>query len=94
MPIKHTIRADGFGATETVTLGPAKAIRKMCRECFGFEVSWQKMVAECPSTLCPLYPFRFGKSPGYRMSDKQREAARRNFGKSVEPPDLSREAEA
>ena len=79
MPVKHTMRADGFGEVETVTLGPSKAIRKMCRECYGFEVGWNKMVEECPSVSCPLYPFRFGKDPGRGTSDRQKDAARRNI---------------
>jgi hypothetical protein len=79
MPVKYTIRSDGFGAEETVTLNPQKAIRKFCRECYGFEVSWQEMVKECPSTLCPLFPFRFGKDPGRVITTKHMATAKANF---------------
>lgn len=76
MPIEHTIRADGFGKMETVLLNAVRAIRKQCRECYGFDVNWQKSVEECPSINCPLFPFRFGRSPNRPTSDRQREANR------------------
>ena len=79
MPVKHTIRADGFGAEETVTLGPAKAIRKFCRECYGFEVKWQEEVEKCPSVMCPLFPFRLGKDPSRGATDDQKAAGRANL---------------
>lgn len=54
---------------------PVKAIRANCLECCcgsAYEVE------RCPSTDCPLYPFRFGKNP-YRtprvLTDEQRIAA-------------------
>jgi len=37
-----------------------KLIRKMCLECMGGS---PKLVSECTSTDCPLFPFRFGKNP-------------------------------
>jgi hypothetical protein len=39
---------------------PAPAIRLFCLTCMGGS---QKLVAECGSRGCPLYPFRFGKRP-------------------------------
>ena len=76
MPVKHTIRANGYGKEETVTMGPAKAIRYHCRECYGMEPGWENEVKDCPSTLCPLHPFRFGRDPSRKVSDKQRAAGR------------------
>ena len=41
-------------------LTPVKAIRAFCLDCVGNNV---REVRLCPSTKCPLYPFRFGKNP-------------------------------
>lgn len=37
-----------------------KLIRKMCLECMGGSY---KLVAECPSSDCPLFEYRFGTNP-------------------------------
>lgn len=53
---------------------PVKAIRKKCLECMG---NSRREVLDCPSTECPIYPFRLGKNP-YRtrvMTDEQKQAA-------------------
>ena len=60
MGVKHTVRKDGEGKTREVNLTPLKAIRLNCVECMGFQ---HNLVKECASTLCPLYPFRMGRSP-------------------------------
>jgi hypothetical protein len=39
---------------------PMKAIRAKCLDCSGDSYSEVKL---CPSTECPLYPYRFGKRP-------------------------------
>ena len=78
MPVEHTYRVDGFGAVRTSKLNPVKAIRQMCRECYGFAPSWVVDIKECPSEMCPLHPFRYGYDPGRPVSKKQREASRRN----------------
>ena len=39
---------------------PVKAMRAMCLDCMGGQVSWVKM---CTSVGCPLWPFRMGKNP-------------------------------
>jgi hypothetical protein len=39
---------------------PIKAIRAKCMECSNYSIT---EVRECPTTDCPLYPFRFGKNP-------------------------------
>jgi hypothetical protein len=60
--INHTIRSKK-GGTEVVLLSPLKAIRLNCLEC----VCWSAYeVKNCASKLCPLYPFRLGKSPGHK----------------------------
>ena len=38
----------------------AKAIREFCISCMGGS---RAEVARCTSVACPLWPFRFGKSP-------------------------------
>ena len=60
MPVKHTIRKDGFGKTKTVALTPLTAIRAHCLECVGFV---RKEVELCTAPLCPLYPFRTSGKP-------------------------------
>jgi hypothetical protein len=76
--------------TDKIT-NPVKAVRAFCLECCGGSTA---EVKNCPRTVCPLYPFRFGKNP-YRqrremtedekrvLSDRLREA-RKNIGTSVE----------
>jgi len=59
MGVKHTVRKSGEGKTRVVNLTPLKAIRLNCIECMGFQ---QSLVKECSSILCPLYPFRMGKT--------------------------------
>jgi hypothetical protein len=59
MGVKHTVRKDGEGKTRVVNLTPLKAIRLHCIECMGFQ---KRFVNECTSTLCPLYPFRTGRT--------------------------------
>lgn len=72
MAVEHIfIGRDG---PETKTLTPVKAIRKKCLECSNFS---SMEIDQCPVTDCPLYPFRFGKIPGYKgvkrvLSDEQR----------------------
>jgi len=59
MAVKHIVRRDGKGRTKVVDLTPLKAIRLHCIECMGFQKSF---VNKCSSTLCPLHPFRTGKT--------------------------------
>lgn len=52
---------------------PLRAIRAKCIDCMcgsSFEV------AQCPSDLCPLYDFRFGKNPNVKLSEEERERRR------------------
>jgi hypothetical protein len=56
---------------------PVKAIREMCIECMGGrdnERSHKKLIAECATTVCALYEYRFGKNPYHRqnLSKEQR----------------------
>jgi len=60
MPIKHTIRVDGFGKTKTVNLTARTAILFFCKECVSFDYD---EVKSCTSKLCPLYPFRNKGAP-------------------------------
>ena len=65
--VKHYPRKD---------TSPAKAIRLFCFECCGM---WRTQknpekpfedVKNCPDILCPLWEFRFGKSPYYKNKGK------------------------
>lgn len=53
---------------------PVKAIRAKCLDCCCGQL---REVEQCPSTRCPLHPFRFGKNP-YRskreLTEDQRTA--------------------
>lgn len=70
MPVKHTYRTKDGEITEV--LGPAKAIRRFCAECYGWCECWQQEVKDCPSPLCPLFPFRLGKDPGKQQVARER----------------------
>ena len=74
----HTYRSDGFGGTTSRKISPLQAIRQQCRACYGFASSVVSDIDGCPSEMCPLYPFRLGRDPGRRVTEKQREARRRN----------------
>ena len=39
---------------------PLKSIRKMCLDCSGGKPSG---VRACPTTDCPLWPYRMGRNP-------------------------------
>jgi hypothetical protein len=77
MSVWHTFRIDGYGDTASRKLNPVQAIRQQCRECYGFCENVAQEIKDCPSEMCPLYPFRFGKDPGVRRTEKQRESGRR-----------------
>jgi hypothetical protein len=74
---------------------PVKAIRAFCLECSGGSTA---EVKSCPRSVCPLFPFRFGKNP-YRqrremteeekrvLADRLREA-RKNVGNSAEKSEV------
>ena len=64
MAIKHTIRTE-YGTAE-VSLTPLQAIKRTCCECMGFVKS---EVEKCTSLMCPLYPFRKGKSHSGRKGN-------------------------
>jgi hypothetical protein len=59
MAVKHEILKNGNGKTRVVSITPLKAIRLHCVECMGFQPS---MIRDCTSPLCPVFPFRFGKT--------------------------------
>jgi hypothetical protein len=59
MAIKHEIRTKA-GKTKQVSLTPMKAIRAHCLECVGWSTP---SVRNCASKLCPLYPYRLGRTP-------------------------------
>ena len=45
-----------------------KTIRKHCMICTNGS---HDAIRECPSTECPLYPFRMGTNPNYKKSTKK-----------------------
>ena len=55
---------------------PVKAIRELCIECMGGRdnESYTKLIADCPSSNCPVFSFRFGKNPYHKqnLSPQQR----------------------
>ena len=59
MAINHQIRTNGKKGVKGVRLTPLKAIKFNCIECMGFQ---DKFVFDCTDKLCPLYPFRTGKT--------------------------------
>ncbi len=78
MPIKHTFKAKG-NTWKTMSLGPAKAIQQFCFQCYGWDGDYHKEVKLCPSEDCALWPFRVGKDPGRRITEKQRETGRQRM---------------
>ena len=58
MSINQKIR-DGKGGEIEVRTTPVKAIRYFCKECMGYQAA---EVPRCTAPLCPLYPYRMGKS--------------------------------
>jgi hypothetical protein len=59
MAIRHEIRINGKEKTKFVQLTPMKAIRLNCIECMGHQPS---LVSDCTDSLCPLFPFRMGRT--------------------------------
>lgn len=70
MAVTHTIRSRTGGTHQAENYTPSKAIRAFCAECMGWEGGFRiedgkkikktlkEEIEDCPSTLCPLYPFR------------------------------------
>ena len=59
MAVNHEIRTNRKTGMRKVKLTPLKAIKFQCIECMGFQ---EKFVEKCTDTLCPLYPYRTGKT--------------------------------
>ena len=59
---------------KTEIKSPVKAIRAFCIKCMGDQAY---LVKDCPTKICPLKPFRFGKNPFIKrdMTDEQKESA-------------------
>lgn len=67
--------SDNFSSKARVTparRNPVKAVRRHCLACCGGS---SRLVAECPSVHCALWPFRTGKNP-YRAQRPQKPKAR------------------
>jgi len=74
--IKHIIMTKN--GLESKELTPVKAIRHKCMECSN----WQYIeVKTCQMDDCPLFPYRLGKNPSIKMTEKQKEIATKNFVK-------------
>lgn len=58
MAIKHFIKNSKGGKVEVRTT-PVKAVRLFCLECMCYQIA---EIPRCTATLCPLYPYRMGKS--------------------------------
>ncbi len=60
-------------------LTPMKAIRAKCLDCMCGQVNEVRL---CPSTDCPLYPYRMGHNPSRKGKGGNEEHLRK---KEVEP---------
>lgn len=63
---------------------PVKAIRAFCIDCCGDN---RAFVKECPTTKCPLHPFRMGKNPFLKKREytgEQLEEMRERMNKARE----------
>lgn len=71
-------KRDGrIGFTGKEIKNPLKAIRQNCLDCV---CGSEKEVRLCPSTVCPLYPFRFGYNPYYsKVLNSQNDASEEDF---------------
>lgn len=58
---------------------PMTAIRSMCVECMG---GAPRLVADCPSKNCSLWPFRMGKNPFHGNAGKAKPPKGSNRGTS------------
>ena len=65
MSFKHKIRSDK-GVEIEVRTTPVKAIRLFCRECLGYQIA---EIPRCTAPLCPLFPYRMGKSHTGRVGN-------------------------
>jgi hypothetical protein len=56
-----------MGSKRVKALEPMKAMRAFCIDCMGTKANlgYNKLVRECNSDDCPLWPYRFGM--GIRM---------------------------
>ena len=54
--------------TKTERIGPMKAIQYFCKECYGYQ---PEEVPNCPSKLCPLWPFRMGTEKNYSQGSSK-----------------------
>lgn len=62
---------------------PPKVLRKFCvSECMGGS---EKFVRECEKADCPMHPYRFGKNPFIKGSDRERMASIRPPGSTFSP---------
>jgi hypothetical protein len=52
---------------------PLRAIREMCWSC---TCGQRNAIRDCPSTDCPIWPFRMGKNPYVQISVEGLEAKR------------------
>ena len=59
MAVIHTIRSKMRNKTRKVKLTAMKGIKCYCEECVGYQ---KNEVLKCTDKLCPLYPFRMGKT--------------------------------
>lgn len=64
---------------------PVKAIRMHCTECMGGTKGYSKQIKECPTTVCPVYDYRFGENPNHRqnLTDKERKERADRLKKNV-----------
>ena len=83
MPVRHKWQSGydykvGEPTYTTKAIGPAKAIREFCLQCYGFCENVAQEIKDCPSKDCALWPFRFGKDPGRGADMSPEERKRRS----------------
>ena len=86
MAFNHTFKylLGGKEVTETKSISAGRAIRYNCLDCCGGS---QNDVKECHITLCPLWPFRMGKSRPFDAKASERSRSRFKI-----KPDLPKQA--
>lgn len=74
------------GVVEERKRTPLKAIKEKCIDCCGGNYNEVKL---CPSTCCPLYPFRTGRNTLVKreLTEEQRQASAERLRKAREAKD-------
>ena len=61
---------------------PVKVFRKFCIECMNGQRS---LIAKCPTKICNIFPYRFGKNPARSGVGRYRELGKTVQNSTIEP---------